>query len=216
MSRRHLLYIIDQCTAELMNEWFTIRELLWEHYKCRRCKRPVECTKVPVQVTPRDITRIAEHTHMSVRDFMDVVLIWGKFIRPPCPFYVDDLGDGSPGCLIHGVRPLVCRPFPLGELPSIMALDYCPVARDMYRDLKAVEEKVSRGELEAAKSGVEEIMAEAWRKLYGDRKPDKKKAIEEFSRKKEKQLPEHSGEVMRVYYAPLPLFRLLLQEKQLG
>lgn len=111
--------------------WDDIWQELGQYYQCYRCSPNTCCTYIPVQVSQDECHKIANYLGIDVREFVQGYTHFGEgkqYLKFPCPFYED-------GCKVYEVRPELCRRYPFGDLPGVIHVNVCPMARDIAKDL---------------------------------------------------------------------------------
>ena len=113
-----------------------IQEEILSFFKCHRCG--FCCRNIPVQLKEEEIKNISAYLRISEQEFVKRYLDKNKlptlYLRTPCPFFE------FYRCTIYPVRPSVCRTYPFNEelLCLLQRRDniYCPLARDIARELR--------------------------------------------------------------------------------
>ena len=113
---------------------------------CRRCGRcclpnPLDPEYPGVMVYREDLLRIAEHSRYSYKNLKkkarlntDPSLARRRYLPFPCMFYDRNKGE----CQIYEIRPVVCRTFPIIDLPGevdICVNVICDYAGDIYKKI---------------------------------------------------------------------------------
>ena len=141
--RDHLKYHLDVSNAALDAVVHEITDDVWSKLDCTECAHC--CKTAQVEVSTKDITRLAAHLGISAKEFAkrytrtdgDNAVI---FKTVPCVF----LGEDNL-CTVYEVRPDSCRDYPLLHKPnfrsrSLFMLEsnaVCPIIFNVWQRLKA-------------------------------------------------------------------------------
>jgi Fe-S-cluster containining protein len=112
---------------------------------CRRCGRcclpnPIDPDYPGVMVDEEDLKLIAKHSHYSYKYLKkkailntDPKLPQRRYLPLPCIFY----NEIKKECKIYEIRPVVCRTFPITDLPGQdgISINLCEYGKDIYRNM---------------------------------------------------------------------------------
>jgi len=113
---------------------------------CRRCGRcclpnPIDPDYPGVMVLEEDLRMIARHTHYSYKYLKKKAILnknpelpRRRYLPLPCMFY----NKKKKECEIYEIRPLICRTFPITDLPGKNGISInlmCEYGKDIYRSV---------------------------------------------------------------------------------
>ena len=152
-SASDIQQLIDAFAAEDISP--TVRGLPFTAYNvkkllgtsnCRRCGKcclpnPLNPEHPGVMVYKEDLIKIAKHSHYSYKYLKKKAILNTnpnlaprRYLPLPCMFYDKTKSE----CQIYDIRPLVCRTFPITDLPRQVGISInvrCEYGRDIYRNV---------------------------------------------------------------------------------
>ena len=124
------LMISDLISVDKYNSRF------WSMFKCQKCGKCCR-TYMGTIITSTDINVLATGLRMTPREVIErfTKMIDDKIVlKQPCPFWTPDMG-----CAVYGIRPAVCRTFPLHNVRCTDGLPHLGVDRGCKVAVEALE-----------------------------------------------------------------------------
>jgi Fe-S-cluster containining protein len=105
-------------------------------FKCQRCGK---CCRLytGTKIDASDIRTLAAGLRISEKEIMERFLTVQDnhpVLKQPCPFWTPDMG-----CAVYGIRPTVCKVFPMHNIRCTDGLPHIGVSRECKAGIEAME-----------------------------------------------------------------------------